>query len=303
MLSAAGQLRHLLRHIRAEFAGHEPSVLVRVRGALQAGQERLHEDSPPLLPCHRLALASGRQDLNRALVGFILRRQPPFERQLLGRRDLPSRDTGFEKKEDVLGHHPPGEVLQMIHRDRLGRIRHLGIPGHQIPQLFGMHILRGTGMARKENHHAVLASHFARQIVIEDGVQPPQAGVLVVQFDDFLEFQVPERVGHHLCVSHRSAQLWRHQIVIDSDHQAPGLVIQPFWPTDLSGGGRRSHQDKREDHDPDLPPCKSFHRCLIPRQDRREPDLHLPDPSLQRSRRASACYSSHLFAVKNVPEA
>ena len=96
MLGAPSRLRHVLFHEFTQFAGHHPSILVRIGGSLETGQQDLHEHSAPVFPGQRFSLAGGRQDLDRSLLGVLFRRQASFKGQLLRRGDFPSGDAGIQ---------------------------------------------------------------------------------------------------------------------------------------------------------------------------------------------------------------
>ena len=77
----------------------------------------------------------------------------------------------------------------MIERDGFVGIGQLGVPGNKVAQFFGLGVLHNPGMSSKENHHSILAPHFARQVVVENLHETLKARVLILELDHFIETQ------------------------------------------------------------------------------------------------------------------
>ncbi len=239
-------LLHDPRDIGPEFAGEEPAVLVLVRGALQAVEERGHEEASSVLLLERLAFRGAGQELDGALFRLVLLGDAAFQRELLRRGDLPTRHRGIHDEHDMLGHDALGELLQQVERNDLVHVLPLGVPRDEIPEVLAVAILGDPGMAGEDDDEAVLPSDLPGQEVHENGVQPLEAGVLVIELDDFFESSCAQRVPDGLGVADGAGQLGRDQVLVDADDQPPGLVVEPVGPADLSRRRRRREEGAQE---------------------------------------------------------
>jgi len=166
--------------------------------------------------------------MHGALVGFLFRSPSAFERELLGGRDFPPLEPGVEHEQDVLRHHAPGKLLEIIHRDGLGDVGDLGVPRHDVAEVLSAAVLRDAGVPGEEHDDAILAPDLAGQHVLEDVMDGLEAGVLVVDLDDFLESELAQGLSHGFPVCHRRRQFGGDEIVVDAEDDRPGFVVEPL---------------------------------------------------------------------------
>src|SRR6185295_9111142 len=122
----------------------------------------------------------------------------------------------------------PAELFQLLKRHRLGYIPRLRIPGDEIPEFLTGKILRDTGMSDKIDHKAIVSTDLPRQEIRERLLQTASARILVVEFNNLIESQLAECLGHCFGVLNRAGSVGGEKIVFHSDHNGPRLVIESF---------------------------------------------------------------------------
>src|SRR5438067_2344878 len=146
----------------------------------------------------------------------------------------------------------PAKLLQLLKRHRLGYIPRLRIPGDEIPEFLTGKIERDTGMSDKLNHEAIVSTDLAGQEIRERLLQTASTRILVVEFNDLVEAQLAERLGHCFGILDRAGNVWREEVVLHSDYNGPRLVIQSFRLPQLRRHQlRKTHRQHATDKTPD----------------------------------------------------
>ena len=130
----------------------------------------------------------------------------------------------------MLGLHALGNVLDVGHRDGVGgeflRVR---IDRNDVAQVAPGSELAGRAMAGEEHEHAVvLAGAVIGQAIVEGREDVVAGRLLVLQHDPLRgrEAELPgQGIGHRLRVVAGVLQLRPLGIVVDADHDRPGLLV------------------------------------------------------------------------------
>jgi hypothetical protein len=136
----------------------------------------------------------------------------------------------------VLRHHPTRKLFEVIHRDGFGGVVDLSIPGDQVAEVLRMHVRHGAGVTGEEQHHAVLTADLPRKIVVQDRVEAARAGLFVIEFDHLIKPHLLQGLGDRFGIRHGALEFRRHEVVLNPDHDTPGLIVQALRSTDLARG-------------------------------------------------------------------
>src|SRR5437868_3814271 len=93
----------------------------------------------------------------------------------------------------------PAKLFQLLKRHRLGYIAQLRIPRDQVPKFLAGKILRDTRMSDEIDYKAIIATDLAGQKIRECLLQTASTRIFVVEFNDLIEAQLAEGLGHCFC--------------------------------------------------------------------------------------------------------
>ena len=141
------------------------------------------------------------------------------------------------------------ELLELLKRHRFRHIPGLCIPRDEISEVFAGRALCDAGMSGEIDHEAILPTNLARQKINERLLQAAETGVFVIEFHDFIESQLTQELADGLGIFDGTRDFRRKEIVLDPDHDAPGLVIQTFRLSDLSVCRSEPETDDSEDRE------------------------------------------------------
>ena len=131
------------------------------------------------------------------------------------------------------------ELFQLLEGHRFRYVPGLRIPWNKISKILAGGGLCDAGMPSEVDHEAILAADFAWKKIDERLLQSPGSGLFIVEFDDFFESQLMQRLGDRFGIFDGAGNFRRQQVIFNPNDYAPGLVIKPFRLSNLRIGRRK----------------------------------------------------------------